>query len=203
MLVFIDESGDPGFKPNSSDYFILAAVVFETQTSSIEATNIIHELLAGYKRGFEFHFTENQSDTRIKFLDAIKTMNFFWSAICIDKSKILYDSMKVNSRLTSEVSKYLCNNIASDLVDAKIIFDKKDSSAFYGELSKYLKREFNSSNQKIKKIVSKDSRQDVLLQVADYCAGVLNQKFKNPTYGETLMNLYLRKKNKGIQIWPK
>jgi hypothetical protein len=207
MIFFIDESGDTGFKfdKGSSKYFILANVVFETTASIIEAVNLIQDLKekSGYKENFEFHFTHNRKRTINNFLKAISKMNFYWSAIIIDKQLLHSPRMKENGYLMSKVASYLCNHWKVNAKEVKIIFDQKDSQKFYRSLSKYLKAEFNVTDKIIKDIRSADSKKELLLQVADYCAGVVNQMHKNPEYGSNLYAKYIRLKCKKIQIWPK
>lgn len=205
--IFIDESGDTGFKldSGSSPYFILSAVVFETSVAIIEASNRIQDLLqeGRYNTNFEFHFGKNKEQTKIKFLEEVSQMQFYWYSICIDKSKIVSPQMKQNSYLLTKISTYLCNNFQNKAEKSKIIFDKKDSLNFYRQLSKALKWEFNQSGVKIKEIVSKDSHKERLLQVADYIAGISHQRLKNPEYGNLLYQKYIRKKEGRTQIWPK
>ncbi|MBI4287519.1 MAG: DUF3800 domain-containing protein [Chloroflexi bacterium] len=75
MLVFVDESGDPGLKPDSgsSRYFVIALVVFEDNDEA-EAVDRRIELLRREMRlnpRFEFSFNRCRRDFREQFLKAI------------------------------------------------------------------------------------------------------------------------------------
>ena len=60
MLMFIDESGDPGLKvgSGSSKYFIVALVAFEDHDEALAADDRIDLLRReiGLSEKFEFHF---------------------------------------------------------------------------------------------------------------------------------------------------
>ena len=74
MLVFIDESGDPGLKigSGSTDYFIVTLVAFEENDEALKTDQRIellkHEL--GFPPHFEFHFTNVKGVYRAAFLSA-------------------------------------------------------------------------------------------------------------------------------------
>lgn len=81
MLVFIDESGDPGLKigKGSSKYFTVALVVFQ-ENAEAEACDQRIELLKreiGWKRHSEFHFQRNSNRVREVFLNAVSPYSFF------------------------------------------------------------------------------------------------------------------------------
>ncbi|HEY5298534.1 MAG TPA: DUF3800 domain-containing protein [Verrucomicrobiae bacterium] len=84
MLVFIDESGDPGLKigSGSTDYFIVTLVAFEENDEALKTDQRIellkHEL--GFPPHFEFHFTNIKGSYRAAFLSAVASYGFFISA---------------------------------------------------------------------------------------------------------------------------
>ncbi len=84
MLVFIDESGDPGLKldSGSTDYFIVTFVAFEDSEEALAADQRIHLLKRelGFKEEFEFHFNKVKGAYREAFLSAIANYDFFISA---------------------------------------------------------------------------------------------------------------------------
>jgi hypothetical protein len=195
MMIFIDESGDTGFKTGSSVYFILVAVIFDRlESANLSAEIIRSEIIKNYKVNFEFHFSSNQNSTRIRFLELIQNLDFKWTYVIIDKSKISQFNTRNNDYITQKIAFDLCQKIEKYLGNSKIIFDKKDSKNYYTKLAKYLKSEFNSNNTLIKKIAYSDSHKEVLLQIADYCVGIVNQTIKNPNYGDSLMNYINNKK---------
>lgn len=210
MYVFLDESGDTGYKfdKGSSKFFTLTAVVFETNAASIEATNKIKAIISKMKDPkFEFHFTKNTPGTRKKFLSCLEGCQFYWYSISIDKQLIFSPRLQNSDHMLKTVAKYLCNNLKDKVENGIFIFDKNDSKKFYKELSTILKTEFNGENSKVvKEIKALESHREVLIQIADYCAGIINlsksENKKKFNYGKELYQ-YLATKNISNQTWPK
>ncbi len=92
MLVFIDESGDPGLKldSGSTDYFIVTLVAFEDSEEALAADQRIQLLKRelGFKGEFEFHFNKVKGAYREAFLSAIANYDFFYFSIVINKAKL-------------------------------------------------------------------------------------------------------------------
>ena len=93
MLVFIDESGDSGFKLNSgsSEYFTVALVVFNDLEEANACDNRIQLLKRelGKPEKWEFHFKENSNKIRELFIKAVTKYEFFYYSIVINKKKHL------------------------------------------------------------------------------------------------------------------
>src|SRR5262249_20627168 len=78
MLVFIDESGDPGFKltRGSTDVFVAELVAFEDAGAS-QATQAAIEALADRLRiRREFKFNKSRHQVRDAFFDAVRHCDF-------------------------------------------------------------------------------------------------------------------------------
>src|ERR1051325_6798360 len=92
MLIFIDESGDPGWKigAGSSQYFSVALVAFENHDEALAADDRISLLRQelGLPDNFEFHFNKMKPAYRRGFLEALAPFNFFYFGIVIDKTRL-------------------------------------------------------------------------------------------------------------------
>ena len=92
MLMFIDESGDPGLKvgQGSSKYFIVALVAFEDRDEAQAADDRITLLRKeqGLSPDFEFHFAKMKPAHRRLFLSAVASYDFFYFGIVINKAKL-------------------------------------------------------------------------------------------------------------------
>jgi hypothetical protein len=81
MLVFVDESGDPGLQLDhgSSRYFIVTIVLFEEDDEAESADQRINLLRRELRiaSNFEFHFSENKAAIRTALLKAIEPYNSF------------------------------------------------------------------------------------------------------------------------------
>lgn len=142
MLVFIDESGDPGLKigAGSSKYFIVALAAFEDREEALAVDDRI-SLLRKEQRfaaKFEFHFNKMKPAYRRMFLEAIAAFNFFYCAVVIDKSKLT----EHNFQFKESIHKYACGLLLEDvkprLNNAIVIVDGSESKRFKHELKSYL-----------------------------------------------------------------
>lgn len=210
MLVFIDESGDPGLKieKGSSCYFVVALVVFEDQEEASACDQRI-ELLRKelkYPEDFEFHFKGNSHKIRVAFLEAIRPYNFFYFGIVLNKdpNKLWGEGFKTKESLY----KYACNlvfeNAKPYLKDAVIVADKSGTKVFRNQLAKYLRNKINVAGETkiIKKVKLQRSKGNNLLQLADYIAGVINRLVQKKKAAEDYHRL-ISHKEIYVQIWPK
>ena len=80
MLVFIDDSGDAGFKieKGSSRFFVIALVIFDDELEAQKTAVTIKELKRELKfpDDVEFKFCKSSHDVRRKFLSAVCKYNF-------------------------------------------------------------------------------------------------------------------------------
>src|SRR5689334_732561 len=92
MLMFIDESGDTGFKlqDGSSEYFVVALVAFEDPNEALAADERIVLLRQemGLNDRFEFHFNKMKPTQRKQFLKTLAVHEFFYWAVVINKTKV-------------------------------------------------------------------------------------------------------------------
>jgi hypothetical protein len=91
LLVFIDESGDPGMKPGkSSRYFVVSAVVFTNDEAANECDRRITRLRQALKfpPQSEFHFNRNNRAARERFFNEVAIDDFIYFAFILNKSKL-------------------------------------------------------------------------------------------------------------------
>lgn len=98
MLVFIDDSGDPGFKLNkgSTSHFVIAMVVFDDELEAEKTAITIKELKRelGFDDDVEFRFFKSSQDIRVKFLQSVDSQNFKIRCLVVDKSLIKSNELK-------------------------------------------------------------------------------------------------------------
>ena len=91
MLIFIDESGDPGLKieEGSSRYFTIGLVVFEDNDEALACDQRIQLLKKeiGWPPNAEFHFKRNSDRVREIFLRAVMPYSFFYYGMVINKDR--------------------------------------------------------------------------------------------------------------------
>ncbi|MGH9834733.1 MAG: DUF3800 domain-containing protein [Blastocatellia bacterium] len=209
MLVFIDESGDPGLKTDqgSSRFFTIGLVVFEdhdeAQACDDRITLLKREL--GWSEDSEFHFKTNSNRVRQAFLEAVAPYNFFYYGIVIDKDPKRLDSDLFKNKLA--FYKYACGlvfeNAKEKLIDAIVVIDEAGSLLFKNQLSKYLRSKINRETRLIKKIKMRNSEGNNLLQLADYVAGVINRSVSSEKPDAEVFRKIIAHREIYAQVWPK
>lgn len=206
MLVFIDESGDSGFKfdRGSSEFFNVSLVIFNDMDEANACDNRIQRLKKelGKSNGWEFHFKENSNKIREQFIKTITPYNFFYYSFVLNK-RLLYSENLINNK--DSFYKYVCGlvfeNAKDKLDNAIVLIDESGNRDFKKSLSKYLKNRMNDYDKKvIKKIKMQKSHSNNLLQLADYVAGIINRSILEKD------DKNFRKKVSGreirVQVWP-
>lgn len=179
MLVFIDESGDPGFKTadGASPNFVAAMVIFRSPEAAISTQYIIENSAARKIHKPEFKFSKCRHDVRDEFFKAAKKCDFSVRSIVVQKDKIY------SPRLTSDKERFyeffvrqMMKHDNGTLHDAKVIIDGSGDRAFRQDLNLALRRRLNEGT--IKDVRFKDSKSDVLVQLADMCAGAIARSYR-------------------------
>ncbi|MCA9842935.1 MAG: DUF3800 domain-containing protein, partial [Cyanobacteria bacterium HKST-UBA03] len=98
MLIFIDESGDAGFKieRGSSKSFTICCVCFHKSEDAEQASSIIKQvrLDLALPRDKEFKFTKHNKRIRTGFLNAVLKAKFSVHAIVFQKNLIYSDTLR-------------------------------------------------------------------------------------------------------------
>src|SRR3989338_10890643 len=117
MLVFIDESGDPGLKidSGSSRYFTIALVVFEDSLEAIACDQSI-ELLKkqlNWSQDSEFHFKRNSDRIRRQFLQTTIKHDFLYYGVVLDKDLKKLQNYRLidKNSIYQYACKLVCENI--------------------------------------------------------------------------------------------
>jgi hypothetical protein len=88
--VAVDDSGDAGFKPGSSGYFAVAAVVFndslEAESTSLEIKK--YKRAIGWRDDHEFKFNKMRRDLIVRFIEEIVSFDFKVYSLYIDKKHV-------------------------------------------------------------------------------------------------------------------
>ena len=176
QLVFIDDSGDPGFASASSSNFIMAAAVFIDPEVAFSLSKQMAEYRKslGWRDNYEFKFAKNRKDIIIKLLKLVANYDFQIYATYVDKSSFQYTSSIIDKeKLYNWTIKELLSLIP--LTNAKIEIDGRSSKQNMYHTATYLRREINKDKTKKLVIKFEDSVDDNLIQLADIIAGSINR----------------------------
>lgn len=179
MLIFIDDSGDPGFKvaKGSSPVFVIALVLFDDNLVAEETAVALKKLRRDLKfpDDMEFKFHKSRLIIKKKFLEVASKYQFRVRAIVIQKDKIQSNFLRtsVDSFFNYAVMQVLKNN-GGKIRHARLKFDRRGERRIRNELRIYLSRELDNKNSNIfTDLKFVDSKESILIQLADMVAGTI------------------------------
>lgn len=183
MLIFMDESGDTGFKFKrvSSEYFVLTIVIFDSLEAAEKANDAINQLRKDLKfheaREFKFS-TGTSNEEKETFLRKMSRHDFRYRSVVINKSVLL---TKNPQHPTDSLYMLVADQLflrAQDRLNNASLFVDRTSKAFVNEFNGYLRKKLNTDMAKlIGQIRHKDSKSNNLLQLADMVCGAIYRNY--------------------------
>ncbi len=184
MLIYIDESGDAGFKTNqgSSKCLVVCLVCFNSQALAEEATQAIQTVRSelGWPSHVEFKFSKTKHEIREKFLRAVAGIPFEICAIVMQKDLIRSEHLRSNKDdFYRYTVKHGLGSATSLIEGADIFIDGSGDRVFKKEFSAYLRKEFSPANGASFNSFRfvKESENNQLIQLADMCAGAIGRAY--------------------------
>ena len=190
QLVFIDDSGDPGFRGATSSNFIMASAVFASAEVATELNNLIGSFREslGWQEEAEFKFRKTNKQIIKTLLEAVSKYDFEIYAVYVDKNTFakmlpVFDEEKLYNWTVKELLKTIPLNNASVIIDGRSTKEHKL------RIASYLRHEINANEHKIIDIKTRDSVKDNLIQLADLIAGAINRSMqKDKTDSKVYLN---------------
>jgi len=186
QLVYLDESGDAGFKveSGSSPALVVAAVIIDCSDDAEATAAAIHAYREsiGMGRSFQFHFSNLRREWRLGLLGAVRDCPFRVRAIVMPKAHI-WDGTQLKRSgeyLYNFTMKMLLTHSFGDIQDAKLFVDGEAGRESLRRMVSYLRRECNTPDYRVFrdiKFVPKD-RNNVLLQLADMITGSIARAYR-------------------------
>ena len=209
MLVFIDESGDPGLKleSGSTDYFIVTLVAFEENEEALATDQRIQLLKRelNFPPEFGFHFNKVKGAYRETFLTAVAGFSWFYFSIVINKRKLFGAGFKFKESFYKYACGLVFENAKPYLDNATVVIDGSGSREFRRELGTYLRKRINDKkgdSRFIGKIKLQDSQSNNLLQLADMVCGAVARSYSQKDDAKTYRRLIAHREIY-VQFWPK
>ena len=179
MIIAINDSGDPGLKMDKgfSSYFVIVAVIFLTDYDA-EATALKIERFRQtlkWKIHHEFKFRKTSPEIRKSFLLEINSCNFVLSVAAVDKTNANVDipSNRDASSLYNTVILRAISQVLDESTNARVLIDGEGGSSYKRNVKTFFRQ--NLPKNAIKQIRYRDSKNDVLIQLADMVAGSVNR----------------------------
>jgi hypothetical protein len=209
MHVFIDDSGDPGFRldSGSSRHFVIACCVFESPDSAERTSQRIRDFKKnlGWPPMEELKFSKTRSEIRFDFLNQICSNDFFVRAIVVDKRVIISDNLiTAHKNFYNYIINMVLTHSKGTIRDARVRIDGSGSREYKKAMQSYLKYQSNSSDIRIVRNVNfVNSKGDQLIQLADMIAGSTRRSYddsrsNSSDYAEALKAVWSQEKS---DIW--
>lgn len=179
MLVFIDESGDPGFKisKGSSPLFVVSLIAFKSAEQAFLAQRAIDAVAHTHKLANEFKFSQSRDEVRDAFFSVLQPIEFTVRAIVIQKEKIYSPHLRTDKEAFYAYFVKTMLKFDNGLLDnAKVVIDGSGDQSFKKELSRYLKR--HTGPGAIRDVRFSNSKNDRLVQMADMCTGAIARSYR-------------------------
>lgn len=209
MRVFVDESGDTGFKfeEQSSRYFVVTMIIFEDEEKEAKASQRLDMLRQELQMpSIEFHFAKNKDATRKAFFAAAKDIEFKAFVFVADKARLSQSEFNNRGAFYKSICGTAFNRAKHLLQDANVVFDDSGGEKFKKELGSYLKRSVNKSNAKHIKNVGTGksagtSQTSNLIQLADMVCGAVYRSLQGGKDAEAYQKM-VKSAIKAILLWP-
>jgi hypothetical protein len=179
VLVFIDESGDSGFKVQrgSTPAFTAALVAFQDVEQARLCQTAITATAVRLRIKPEFKFSKSRAEVKDAFFSAVMPYGFSVRAIVVRKERIY--SPLLRSDKESFYAFFVKSMLRFDdglLKKARIVIDGSGEREFRREMGAYFRRHLGGG--RVKDIRFVDSQADPLVQLADMCAGAIARSYK-------------------------
>lgn len=179
MLVFIDESGDSGFKLDrgSTPVFGVALAAFASAKEAQRTDAIIRDAREQLRVKPEFKFSKAHPNVRDGFFEAVSGCDFRVRALIVQKD--LIHSGRLRSRKEEFYQFFVKSMLKFDegmLQNAKVVIDGSGERTFRQDLKAHLKR--HTAPGAIRDVKLHASHGDPLVQLADMCVGAVARSYR-------------------------
>ncbi|MCK6486505.1 MAG: DUF3800 domain-containing protein [Phycisphaerae bacterium] len=209
MLVFVDESGDPGMKLEraSSPYFVVTAVLFEDHDEAgacDQRIDLIRREL-GLPETVEFHFNKSSRRVREYFLQEVAPYQFFYIAVVLNKRKLFGPGFRYKASFYKYTVNLVFQNAKPYLRDAIVVIDRSGGDDFRRQLAAYLTRKMNDKDgpRLVRKVKTERSHNNNLLQLADMLCGAVSRTFRADRTDNQAYRALIRHRELNVQVWPR
>lgn len=166
QLIFIDDSGDVGIKIHSSSHLVMSAVVFSddlvAEEVALEMRKFRRQL--GWSDDHEYKFNKTKKDYIKQVLHLVSGYDFAVYAVVVNKSQFKTMPKNLYNDSISELLRLV------PLSQASIKVDGSSGTDYTKRAVSYIRKNTNVETGQIREIKFGDSKENVLLQLADLVA---------------------------------
>lgn len=177
MFVYLDESGDTGFRfhQGSSTHFVIALVMIDDPIPIHEAIDRLRSDL-GLPKEKEFKFSQMRDHTKENFFRAVRPFPFQVRCLVVDKTRLTSPNLRDKMTFYNFLVKMVLQNDFGTIRNATLVIDESvQDKKKQAHFASYLRGQLNPVDQKqerrIKEVRFHKSHTDNLIQLADMVAG--------------------------------
>jgi hypothetical protein len=202
MFVYLDESGDAGFKfrQGSSRYFVITLLLVDDPLPFHEAIGQLRASL-GFEPDNEFKWVNSSKDVRWAFLRMLRRQDFTARVLVIDKELLTTPHMRKRDTFYNFLVQLVLRHDNGTIREATLILDESVKSRKSKQhLTTYLRQQLNVNpeDRKIREVRYHTSHSDNLIQAADMLTGAVYTHYHRGN-GEYLD--YIRVKISDLWLW--
>jgi hypothetical protein len=170
MLIFIDESGDAGFKNGSSKCFIIALIIFSCNEDAEKTDKAIERLKIKSGVKPEYKFSKTKDTLKEGFFECVGNFDFKISAIVVNKDRIFSPTLQKNPKKFYNFFLKQIIQKSGITRPARVKIDRASSRIFQQETKNYL---CSCVSLDMRNIKFENSKSNNLIQLADMVSGAI------------------------------
>lgn len=202
MFVYLDETGDTGFRfrHGSSKYFVITLLLVEDPIPIQAAIDGLRRRL-GFGPLDEFKFSHSADDVKERFLRELRRHDVTIRALVVDKELMTEPHVRKRETFYTFLVKLVLTHDGGSIRDATLVLDESVKSKKRKlHIGSYLRQALNTeaATPKVRHIVHHASHTDNLIQATDMASGAIHRAFarRDSSYLDII-----RPKVKDIWVW--
>jgi Protein of unknown function (DUF3800) len=181
MFVYLDESGDAGFRftKGSSRFLIVTLLLVDDPIPIQAAVDDVRRAL-GFNPYDEFKFNHSDEAVRLRVLRELRRQRFSAQALVVDKTLILRSDLRRQDALYDELVRTILVYASDAILDATLVLDQSvKSRRRQDHLSTLLRQALNTDPQapRVAHVVYHESHRDNLNRPPTWYRGQFMRDF--------------------------
>lgn len=188
--IFLDESGELGFKPSSSKYFVITLLSCD-EGEIYALRRIIRKIREKIikkkiKKYPELKGNNSSDKIRKEVLERFMKTNSEVFVIILEKAKVYEYLRDKKNKLYNYISNLILNECSFDTSSLCLIVDKsKSNRSLREDFDNYIRRSLTKKSESCKLVIKhENSRNEAVLQVLDFVSWAIfrNYEHKDPKF---------------------
>ena len=183
--LFLDESGELGFKESSSRYFVITLLLCDEEEIHLLRRimkKVREKIIKKKMKKYPELKGNNSNDTiRTEVLQRFTKTNSEIFVIILEKSKVYEYLKEKKDKLYNYISNLILNECSFDTSSVCLIADKsKSNRSLREDFDNYIRRKLNEKNHLDKLIIKhENSRNEGCLQVLDFISWAIFRNYEH------------------------